>query len=330
MHVLITGAAGMIGRKLTERLVTDRALCTRPIEKLTLIDIVQPARPAGFSDHVKTRGADLADPGVAEKAVSERPDVIFHLAGVVSGEAETDLEKGYRVNLDGSRALLEAIRAQEGYKPKVIYTSSLAVFGAPFPQSIPDEFHLTPLTSYGTQKAMIELMLADYTRRGILEGVGIRLPSIVVRPGKPNKAASGFFSGIIREPLAGQEAILPVSEDVLHWHASPRSAVGFLVHAADLTRAQLGDRINLIMPGVCCTVGEQIEALRRVAGDKVVARIRRQPDELVARIVAGWPSRFDARRAAELGFTVEKSFDDIIRAHIEDELDGKIANEPII
>jgi nucleoside-diphosphate-sugar epimerase len=325
MHVLITGAAGMIGRKLTERLVTDRALITQPIEKLTLIDIVQPARPAGFSDHVKTRAADLADPGVATKAVSERPDVIFHLAGVVSGEAETDFEKGYRVNLDGTRALLEAIRAQEGYKPKVIFTSSIAVFGAPFPEAIGDEFHLTPLTSYGTQKAICELLLADYTRRGFLEGVGIRLPSIVVRPGKPNKAASGFFSGIIREPLAGQEAILPVSDSVLHWHASPRSAVGFLIHAADLTRAQLGDRINLTMPGVCCTVGEQIDALKRVAGEKVAARIRRQPDDLVTRIVAGWPSRFDARRATELGFTVENSFDDIIRAHIDDELGGRIA-----
>jgi len=325
MHVLITGAAGMIGRKLTERLVTDRALTTQPIEKLTLIDIVQPARPAGYSDHIKTRAADLANPGVAEKAVSERPDVIYHLAGVVSGEAETDFEKGYRVNLDGTRALLEAIRAQEGYKPKVVFTSSIAVFGAPFPEAIGDEFHLTPLTSYGTQKAICELLLADYTRRGFLEGVGIRLPSIVVRPGKPNKAASGFFSGIIREPLAGQEAILPVADSVLHWHASPRSAVGFLLHAADLTRVQLGDRINLTMPGVCCTVGEQIEALKRVAGEKVAARIKRQPDDLVARIVAGWPSRFDARRAAELGFTVEKTFDDIIRAHIEDELGGRIA-----
>ena len=167
--------------------------------------------------------------------------MIFHLAGVVSGEAETDFEKGYRVNLDGTRALLEAIRAAGGgYKPKFVFTSSIAVFGAPFPEAIPDDFHLTPLTSYGTQKAICELLLADYTRRGFLEGVGIRLPSIVVRPGKPNKAASGFFSGIIREPLAGQEAILPVADSVLHWHASPRSAVGFLIHAAGLTRAQLG------------------------------------------------------------------------------------------
>ena len=170
------------------------------------------------------------------------------------------------------------------------------MFGAPFPHAIPDEFHLTPLTSYGTQKAIGELLLADYTRRGFLDGVGIRLPSIVVRPGKPNKAASGFFSGIIREPLAGQEALLPVSEDVLHTHATP--ALGGRLSASmppALTREQLGPRINLTMPGVCCTVGEQIAALRRIAGDKVAARIRRQPDELIIKIVAGWPSRFDAK-----------------------------------
>jgi len=326
MHILITGAAGMIGRKLTERLVIDRAIGGQPIEKLTLIDIVAPARPVGFSDHVKTRAADLAAPGVAEKAVSERPDVIFHLAGVVSGEAEIDFDKGYHVNLDGTRALLEAVRlAGDGYKPKFVFTSSIAVFGAPFPDAIPDDFHLTPLTSYGTQKAMSELLLADYNRRGFLDGVGIRLPTIAVRPGKPNKAASGFFSGIIREPLAGQEAILPVSEQVMHWHASPRSAVGFLLHAAGLTRDQLGDRVNLTMPGVAVTVGEQIEALKRVAGDKVAARIRRQPDPLIEHIVAGWPRRFDAGRALALGFEVEGSFDDIIRVHIEDELGGKIA-----
>jgi D-erythronate 2-dehydrogenase len=324
MHILITGAAGMIGRKLTERLVVDRAIGGRPVDKLTLIDIVAPARPAGFSDHVKTRAADLNEPGVAEKAIAERPELIFHLAGVVSGEAELDLEKGYRVNLDGSRALLEAIRAAgDGYKPRVVFTSSMAVFGAPFPDAIPDDFHLTPLTSYGTQKAMVELLLADYTRRGILEGVGIRLPSIVVRPGKPNKAASSFFSGIIREPLAGQEAILPVKETVVHTHATPRAAVGFVVHAANLDRAKLGERINLNMPGVTCTVGEQIEALRRVAGDKVAARIRREPDPLIVRIVGGWPQRLAGERATALGFTVEKSFDEIIRVHIDDDLGGK-------
>jgi len=326
MHILITGAAGMIGRKLTERLGIDRALNGQPVEKLTLIDIVAPARLAGFSDREKTRAADLADPGVAEKAVSERPEVIFHLAGVVSGEAELDFEKGYRTNLDGMRALLEAIRKTgDGYKPRVIFTPSIAVFGAPFPHAIPDDFHLTPLTSYGAQKAMCELLLADHHRRGMLDGVGIRLPTICVRPGKPNKAASGFFSGIIREPLAGQEAVLPVADTVRHTHASPRAAVGFLVHAASLTREQLGSRINLAMPGVSCTVAEQIEALRRVAGDKVAARIKPAPDELIKRIVAGWPQRIEAKRAAALGFAAEKSFDEIIKTHIADELGGKVA-----
>ena len=324
MHILITGAVGMIGRKLTERLVIDRALNGQPIEKLTLIDIVAPVRLAGFSDHEKIRVADLADPGAAEKAVSERPDVIFHLAGVVSGEAELNFEKGYRTNLDGMRALLEAIRKTgDGYKPRVIFTSSMAVYGAPFHHTISDEFHLTPLTSYGTQKLMCEAMLTDYTRKGLIEGVGIRLPSIVVRPGKPNKAASGFFSGIIREPLAGQEALLPVSESVVHTHASPRSAVGFLVHGAGLPREQIEPHVNITMPGVCCTVGEQIEALRRVAGDKIAARIRRKPDELIMRIVADWPHRLDGKRATELGFTVESTFDEIIRVHIDEDLGGK-------
>jgi nucleoside-diphosphate-sugar epimerase len=327
MHILITGAAGMIGRKLTARLAKNGGLNGKAVNTLTLIDVVASQAPKGFSGKVDAVTGDLPAPGVAAKAVAGRPDVVFHLAGVVSGEAETDFEKGYRVNLDGTRALLEAVRlAGGGYKPKFVFTSSIAVFGAPFPEAIPDDFHLTPLTSYGTQKAMSELLLADYTRRDFLDGVGIRLPTIVVRPGKPNKAASGFFSGIIREPLAGQEALLPVADSVIHWHASPRSAVGFLSHAAGLSRSDLGNRINLTMPGVCCTVGEQIAALKRVAGDRVASRIRRAPDELVERIVAGWPRRFDARRALALGFKVEATFDDIIRAHIEDELGGKIAS----
>ncbi|MGB9399621.1 MAG: NAD-dependent epimerase/dehydratase family protein, partial [Pseudolabrys sp.] len=204
MHVLITGAAGMIGRKLSARLVKDGQLNGQKIDRLTLIDVVAPEKPTGFGGAAELSASDLSSPGAAAKAIAGKPDVIFHLAGVVSGEAETDFDKGYRVNLDGTRALLEEVRAA-GYKPKVVFTSSIAVYGAPFPASIADEFQLTPLTSYGTQKAICELLLADYNRRGILEGVGIRLPTICVRPGKPNNAASGFFSGIIREPLAGQE-----------------------------------------------------------------------------------------------------------------------------
>jgi nucleoside-diphosphate-sugar epimerase len=326
MHILITGAAGMIGRKLTARLVADGALNGQAIDRLTLIDVVAPQAPGQFSGKVAASAADIADASAVRAAVASRPDVIFHLAGVVSGEAELDFDKGMRVNLDGSRALFDAVRAVgDGSRPRLVFTSSIAVFGAPFPSAIGDDFHLTPLTSYGTQKAAVELLLADYTRRGFLDGVGIRLPSIVVRPGNPNKAASGFFSGIIREPLAGQEAVLPVEDSVLHWHASPRAAVGFLVHAAGLDAAKLGPRVNLTMPGVCCTVAEQIAALRRVAGEKVAARIRRAPDPLVARIVAGWPRRFDPVRALALGFRAESSFDEIIRVHIDDELGGKIA-----
>jgi nucleoside-diphosphate-sugar epimerase len=327
MHILITGAAGMIGRKLTARLIKDGGIAGQPIDRLTLTDIVAPEKPAGFGGKTDLVTADLADDGVAAKLLADRPQMIFHLAGVVSGEAETNLEKGYRANLQGMQALLETIRtAGGGYKPKVVFTSSIAVFGAPFPPAgIPDDFHTTPLTSYGAQKAMCELQLADYNRRGILDGVGIRLPTICVRPGKPNKAASGFFSGIIREPLAGMEAILPVADTVRHTHASPRSAVGFLVHAAGLTRDRLGPRINLNMPGVCVTVAEEIEALARIAGPKVAARIRREPDELIMRIVAGWSERFDVKRSLELGFTAEKTFDEIVRVHIEDELGGKIA-----
>ena len=326
MHILITGAAGMIGRKLVARLVAAGALNGKPIDKLTLIDVSAPQKPQGFIGSVATSAADIADAAVARAAVAGRPDVIFHLAAVVSGEAELDFEKGVHVNLDGSRALIEAIRTGDGYCPRLVFTSSIAVFGAPFPESIADDFHLTPLTSYGTQKAIVELLLADYTRRGFLDAIGIRLPSIVVRPGRPNKAASGFFSSIIREPLAGEEAVLPVEDSVLHWHASPRAAVGFLIHAAGVDREKLGPRVSLTMPGVCCTVAEQIAALRRIAGDKVAARIRREPDPLVARIVAGWPSRFDPRRALALGFQAEASFDEIIRVHIADELGGKIAS----
>jgi len=325
MHILITGAAGMIGRKLVARLVADGALNGRDIDKLTLVDVVAPQQPEKFSGQAEIVAADIADPAAVRAMVAGRPDVIFHLAGVVSGEAELDFEKGMRVNLDGSRLLFDAVRRLD-YRPRLVFSSSIAVFGAPFPHAIGDDFHLTPLTSYGTQKAATELLLADYTRRGFLDGVGIRLPNIVVRPGKPNKAASGFFSSIIREPLAGQEAVLPVDDSVTNWHASPRAAVGFLIHAAGLDAAKLGPRINLTMPGVCCTVAEQIAALRRIAGDKVAARIRREPDPLIVRIVAGWPRRFDAARALGLGFTVDASFDDIIRIHIEEELGGKLVS----
>ena len=311
MKTLVIGAAGMIGRKLVPKLDGE----------LILHDVV----PFEGSSVV----SDLSKPGEAEKLIATRPGLIFHLAAVVSGEAEADFEKGYRVNLDGTRNLFEAIRkVGDGYKPRLVFTSSIAVFGAPFPNAIGDEYLSAPLTSYGTQKAISELLLSDYSRRGFFDGIGIRLPTICVRPGKPNKAASGFFSGIIREPLAGQEAVLPVPESVRHWFASPRAAIGFLLHAAKLDTARLGARRNLSLPGVCATVGQQIEALRKVAGDKVARLIRREPDPTIARIVEGWPQNFDASRASALGFRADASFEQIIRIHIEDELQGNLQPRP--
>jgi nucleoside-diphosphate-sugar epimerase len=327
MHVLVIGAAGMVGRKLVEALVAKGEINGKLAERLTLVDIVEPTAPARFAGKTKTVAADLSEEGVATALVAERPDLIFHLAAIVSGEAEADFEKGYRVNLDGTRALFEAIRLEgrkAPYKPKLVFTSSIAVFGEPLPAVIGDTHHHTPLTSYGTQKAIGELLLADYSRRGFFDGIGIRLPTIVIRPGKPNKAASGFFSNILREPLSGVEAVLPVKESVRHWFASPRAAVRFLMHAAALDTSVLGSRRSLTMPGLTATVGEEIEALRRVAGDKAVKLIRNEPDEMIIKMVAGWPQNFDASRAIALGFEAEKSFDEIIRAHVEDELGGTI------
>ena len=326
MHVLIIGAAGMVGRKLTDALIKAGRVGNSELSKLTLADVVEPQKPA-FKGEVSTVAADLSDPKIAPGLAASRPDLIFHLAAIVSGEAEANFEKGYRINLDGTRYLLEAIR-QEGlrqaYLPRLVFTSSIAVFGAPFPEAIGDEFFSTPLTSYGTQKAICELLLNDYSRKGFVDGVGIRLPTIVVRPGKPNAAASGFFSNILREPLVGQEAILPVSRDVRHWFASPRAAIGFLMHAAEIDSSRLGWRRTISAPGLSATVGDEIEALRRVAGDKAVGLIREVPDPTIIRIVDGWARNFDTKRALALGFTADRDFDEIIRNHVEDELGGRI------
>ncbi len=303
MHILILGAAGMIGRRLAASLAPDH--------RLTLADVVPPPALPGST----TLTLDLTA-AAAGSLIASRPDVIIHLAAIVSGEAEADFDKGYATNLDSTRALLEAIRLTPGYAPKFIFASSIAVFGAPFPAKIPDDFFLTPRTSYGTQKAITELLISDYSRRGFIDGMSIRLPTICVRPGLPNKAASGFFSNIIREPLVGKPAILPVADTTRHWFASPASAVGFFRHALTLDTQLLGDRRALSMPGLSATVAEEIEALRRVAGQKAVDLITRQPDDTIANIVATWPCDFETTRADALGFKAETTFDQIIAAHL--------------
>ncbi|MCQ0987207.1 D-erythronate dehydrogenase [Jiella marina] len=320
MRILILGAAGMVGRRLIDRLVAERRIAGQDIDVIEAFDVVEAdiASPEGIT--IEAKAGDISDRSEIEALVAKRPDIIFHLAAIVSGEAEADFEKGYRINLDGMSHLLEAIRHEgDVYRPRLVFTSSIAVFGAPFEEPIGDTFLSAPLTSYGTQKAICELLLNDYSRKGYVDGVGIRLPTIVVRPGKPNKAASSFFSGIIREPLAGQEAILPVADDVRHWVASPAAAVGFLMHAALMDTERLGARRCLTMPGLSVTIAEMIEALRVVAGDEVAGRIRREPDAVIEKIVAGWPRNFDASRAEEMGFSADADFADIIRAHMADE-----------
>ena len=312
--ILIIGAAGMLGHKLAIRLATQPGA----VQRLVLNDIVRPESPPGTT--AECHASDIASPGAAAALLASRPDTIFHLAAVVSGEAEADFDKGYRINLDGTRHLLEAIRAVGGsYRPRLVFASSLAVFGAPLPDVIPDGQALTPLSSYGTQKAIGELLVSDYSRRGFIDGIGLRLPTVCVRPGKPNKAASGFFSGIIREPLNGQDAILPVPTDLRHWFASPRAAVGYLMHAATLDTATLGTARMLTMPGISASIAEQVEALRRAAGDAAVARIRHQPDPSILAIVTTWPRAFDAARALGLGFEPDADFDAIVRIYQEDD-----------
>jgi D-erythronate 2-dehydrogenase len=312
MHILILGAAGMLGRKLTAA-ITGGALA---FDRLTLADVVVPAAVPGAT----SLAVNLTEAGAAERLIRDRPELIFHLAAVVSGEAEADLAKGYAVNLDASRTLFDAIAAVPGYCPRVVFASSLAVFGAPFPKVIPDDFHLTPRTSYGTQKAMTELLLSDYSRRGLLDGVALRLPTICIRPGAPNRAASGFYSSILREPLNGLPATLPVRDSLRHWFASPRAATGFFLRAAKLDTGRLEASRALSMPGLSASIAEMIEALRRVAGQKAVDLIRREPDPVIQAIVEPWAEACEATTARSLGFVAETSFDEIIRVYLEDDL----------
>lgn len=321
-RVLILGAAGMVGQKLLARLLFDEAGLPA-INQIYLHDIVPANRPDGASN-CEVMVGDIADSAERQRLADLKPDLIFYLASIVSGEAEIAFEKGWQVNMASAFSFLEALRAHHhasegGYCPRLVFTSSIAVFGPPFPEKISDEFLSAPQTSYGAHKAIIEMLISDYSRKGYIEGISIRLPTICVRPGKPNLAASSFFSGIIREPLNGDEAILPVSDDVRHWHASPRSAAKFLTHAAGLDLARLGGRTAINMPGVSCTVAEQIETLRAVAGNKVVGLITQKIDHQIAKIVSGWPQNFDTRRAHDLGFKSETSFDQIIHVYLEDD-----------
>lgn len=327
MKILIVGGGGMLGRKLIDHLLKSTNINGQEIEAITAADAFAGASTASVPGIAFNQViTDITDMQSCRQLVKSRPDLIYHLASVVSGEAESNFEKGYHVNLDGTRNLFEAIREiSDDYCPRVIYTSSAAVFGPPYPDVIDDDFILQPSTSYGTQKVIGELLLNDYSRKGFFDGVGLRLPTICVRPGKPNAAASGVFSNIIREPLSGQAAVLNVSLDTRMIFASPKSAVGFLVHAAMIDTSVLGGRRSLTMPGVNATIADELESLRRVAGEQVVALIREDFDPAAQKIVDNWNfPPVTAARAKGLGFTCESNFGELIISHIDNELGGEI------
>ncbi|WP_454675615.1 D-erythronate dehydrogenase [Achromobacter pestifer] len=322
MKILITGGAGFLGQRLARKLLeqgtlTLDAIGPQPITQIDLLDVV---KADGLTDpRVQSLVGDIADPAVLRQAISKNTQVIFHLAAIVSGQAEADFDLGMRINLDASRALLDACRAL-GHKPRVIFTSSVAVYGGALPDTVRDDTALNPQSSYGTQKAIAELLLADYTRRGFVDGRVLRLPTISVRPGRPNAAASSFASGIIREPLNGEAAVCPVGADTRLWLLSPRGAIQALIAGCELSAESVADRAPINLPGVSVTVAEMAQALREVAGDSVADRITWQADERVERIVGSWPGRWDTTRAAGLGLKGDSDFAEIIRAYMADDL----------
>jgi nucleoside-diphosphate-sugar epimerase len=322
MRVLVVGGAGMLGRKLLERLLHDRQLLGKELQHVVVADQTLPELPGSETVELVGRQCDISNAGDCDRLVAHRPDVIFHLAAVVSGQAESDFEVGYRVNVDGTRQLLEAIRrVGDGYVPRVVFSSSVAVYGGPYPAIIDDSFHLTPRTSYGVQKAIGEMFMADYSRKGFIDAVGIRLPTVCVRPGAPNAASSGVFSNILREPLSGKPATLTVPRDVSMVFCSPRTAVGFLVHAARIDTGPLGHQRSLMMPAVTATIADQLDALGRIAGEGALALITEKLDPVAEATVRAWDfPGFTSERALELGFVGDESVDDLIKIFLEDDL----------
>ena len=323
MHILITGGAGFLGQRLARRLLQRGDIATGedgarpPIERITLVD--QVAAPDFGDRRVRTVAADVCDAEAMGALIGADVDLVFHLAAVVSGAAEADFDLGMRINLDASRLLLDLCRVR-GQRPRVLFTSSVAVYGGELPAEVQDDTALRPQSSYGAQKAIAELLLADYSRKGFVDGRVVRLPTISVRPGKPNKAASSFASGIVREPLNGIDSVCPVPPDTRLWLLSPRRAVESLLAVHELDGTALGTNRIVNLPGLSVSVQEMVEALRRVGGDEAASHVHWERDATVERIVGGWPAAWNTRRAASLGLSADKSFEDIVRAYVEDEL----------
>ncbi|MGH6896961.1 MAG: D-erythronate dehydrogenase [Geminicoccaceae bacterium] len=326
MHVVITGGAGFIGKKLAKALLARGALETasgpQTIEQITLLDVVEPEGVAG-DPRLSTAVGDISDLAEVHDVIRDSVGGVFHLAAIVSANAEEDFDLGMRVNLVGTRNVLDACRALPE-PARLVFASSVAVYGGDMPAVLDDGTILTPQTSYGAQKAIGELLLNDYGRKGFVDGRALRLPTVVVRPGRPNKAASTFASSIIREPLAGQDAICPVTRDAAMYVLSPRRVIEALIRAFELPAQAFGPTRMLTLPGITVSIGEMVDALEEVAGERIASRVTWEPDPTIQRIVAGWPAAFDARRARAMGFEADPDFASIIRAHIEDELGGRI------
>ncbi len=315
MRVVITGGCGFLGQRVALQL-----LARGDIDELVLFDNAPSALPLPEDKRLGAVTGDIADLEAVRRVISAGTHSVFHLAAVVSGQAEADTDLGYRVNLDGTRAVLDACRAL-GTCPRVVFASSLAVYGGALPPAVGDDTPLTPQTSYGTQKAIGELLVNDYSRKGFVDGRAVRLPTVIVRPGRPNRAASTFASSMIREPLAGREAVCPVSPDTVMALASPRRIVAGLLHAHDLSADAFGTSRSLQLPGFSVAVGEMAAAVRRAGGGAAYARIRWQPDPQIQQIISGWPQSLYAPRAETLGFTADSGIDEVVSAFIEDDLE---------
>jgi D-erythronate 2-dehydrogenase len=319
MRVVITGGCGFLGHKLALALL-ERG----NFDELILFDNAHPALPLPEDHRLSAATGDIADRDAVRRVIAPGTSSVFHLAAVVSGEAEADTDLGYRVNLDGTRAVLDACCAL-GSCPRLVFASSLAVYGGKLPEIVGEDTPLTPQTSYGTQKAIGELLVNDYTRKGCVDGRALRLPTVVVRPGRPNRAASTFASSIIREPLTGRKAVCPVSPDTVMALSSPRRITEALLRAGDLPADALGANRSLQLPGFSVPVGEMAEAVRRIGGEAAHARIHWEPDPQVERIVAGWPRALDAPRATALGFAADTGIDEVVEAFIEDDFETQKA-----
>ncbi|SER73706.1 Nucleoside-diphosphate-sugar epimerase [Vreelandella subterranea] len=316
MHIAITGAAGFLGQRLVKQLLARGELRQHPITRLTLIDQVEAPQPEAGNIAVTSMAMDITQPGALDSVFEQRPEVIYHLAAVVSSAAEADFDLGLRVNFDATRALLEACRKRELSDTRLIMASSVAAYGGDLPEVLDDMTALHPQNSYGAQKAMSELLVNDYSRRGLVDGLVLRLPTIVIRPGRPNAAASSFASSILREPLNGEEAICPVPVELPMFVMSPGKVVDALVHGAEVPGEALGAFRAFMLPGITITVAEMLEALRDAAGEKAFSLVRHEPDPQIESIVASWPARFNTAKATRLGFVGDENFKQIIDAFV--------------